>query len=316
MPDKLFFGVDVSQDWLDIAIHGTAEVRRIANTTTAIGAWLATLPAERVGLVCYEPTGGRERRLACGLRNLGLPRHRVHPNEVVAFRQCRGVKAKTDRQDARLLSDFAALELHGRALGQAVEADETLRALSARRRQLLDMRHGEQCRLPLADNARVEASITAMIGHLDAEVAAIEAELQAHIDGSERLSRLARILRTFKGVGPITVFTLLAELPELGTLTGKQIAALVGLAPRQHESGKRRGQARIGHGRPGVRRVLFNAARIAIRHNPVMRAVYERLRGNGRPGKVALVVVMRRILTILNAMAHSGTPWSGAASTP
>lgn len=313
MSRKLHIGVDVSKNWIDIAVHGEKTSQRLDNTETAINAWLLTIPAQDVVLVCYEPTGGYERCLAHELRGFGLPAHRVHPNEVSAFRRYRGIKAKTDRQDALLLAEFAAMEQHGRALGQAVWGDETLRELSARRRQLQEMRQAEQCRLALAGGARVKAGLETMIGHLGTEIAAIEAALRAHIEGSATLRRLSEILLTFKGVGPITVFTLLAELPELGMLTGKQIAALVGLAPRQHESGKRRGQARTGHGRPGVRRMLFNVARIAIRYNPAMREVYERLREkNGRPGKVALTAVMRRILVILNAMARDGTGWSGA----
>lgn len=315
MRNKLYIGVDVSKAWLDIATHARSGTQRVRNTDTAIGAWLDTVPAKRVGLICYEPTGGYERCLEHSLRARGLPRWRVHPNEVVAFRDCRGIKAKTDRQDARLIADFAALELSLRPAAQAIAGDETLRELSARRRQLLDMRHAEQCRSAMAQGERVKAGIAAMIGHLDTEITAIEAAIEAHIAGSAPLRRLADILMTFKGVGPVTVATLLADLPELGTLTGKQIAALVGLAPRQRDSGKRRGQARIGYGRPAVRRVLFNAARIAIRYNPAMRAVYQRLREtNGRPGKVALIAVMRRILVILNAMARTMTPWSGAPS--
>ena len=177
----------------------------------------------------------------------------------------------------------------------------------------MDMRQAEQHRLATAHEARVKAGIERMIRHLDTEIAALEAPIEAHIAASATLRRLAAVLRTFKGVGPVTMFTLLAELSELCTLSGKQIAALVGLAARQHESGKRQEQARIGHGRPGVQRVLFNAARIASRYNPAMRAVYERLREkNCRPGKVALTAVMRRTLVILNAMPRSLTPWSGA----
>ncbi len=155
-----------------------------------------------------------------------------------------------DRPPGRL-AECAALERHGNALGQAVQGDDTLRELAARRRQVMDMRQAEQCRLAMAHETRVKAGIEAMIRHLDTEIAALDAAIEAHIAASATLRRLAAVLRTFKGVGPVTVFSLLAELPELGTLSGKQIAALMGLAPRQHESGKRQGQARIGHGRPG-----------------------------------------------------------------
>lgn len=313
MPNKLHIGIDVSKDWIDIAIHGATKVRRVANTETAIGDWAASLIPERVGLVCYEPTGGYERVLQRCLHAAKLPFARVHPNEVVAFRRCRGVKAKTDPMDAVLLSDFCALELAARGLASIVEGDAVLRELTTRRRQLQDMRHGERCRLATVDGAKTRASLQRVIEALDQGLKGIDADIQAHIEQDERLRAMAVNLRSLKGVGPVTVHTLLAELPELGRLTGKQIAALVGLAPRQNDSGKRHGRATTGHGRPGVRRVLFNAARAAIRHNPAMKALYRRLVDvNKRPGKVALIAVMRHMLVILNAIARDNQPWKGA----
>ena len=313
MPNKLHIGIDVSKDWIDIAIHGATKVRRVANNETAIGDWAASLIPERVGLVCYEPTGGYERVLQRCLHAAKLPFARVHPNEVVAFRRCRGVKAKTDPMDAVLLSDFCALELAARGLASIVEGDAVLRELTTRRRQLQDMRHGERCRLATVDGAKTRASLQRVIEALDQGLKGIDADIQAHIEADERLRAMAANLRSLKGVGPVTVHTLLAELPELGRLTGKQIAALVGLAPQQNDSGKRRGRATTGHGRPGVRRVLFNAARAAIRHNPAMKALYRRLVDvNKRPGKVALIAVMRHMLVILNAIARDNQPWKGA----
>jgi transposase len=313
MPNKLHIGIDVSKDWIDIAIHGATKVRRVANTETAIGTWAASLIPERVGLVCYEPTGGYERVLQRCLHAAKLPFARVHPNEVVAFRRCRGVKAKTDPMDAVVLSDFCALELAARGLASIVEGDTVLRELTTRRRQLQDMRHGERCRLATVEGAKTRASVQRVIEALDQGLSGIDADIQAHIEADERLRTMAANLRSLKGVGPVTVHTLLAELPELGRLTGKQIAALVGLAPLQNDSGKRRGRATTGHGRPGVRRVLFNAARAAIRHNPAMKALYRRLVDvNKRPGKVALIAVMRHMLVILNAMARDNQPWKGS----
>ena len=181
MSDKVHIGIDVSEAWLDIAIHGERACRRLANTAADITAWIDSLPRERVHLICYEPTGGYERCLARLLRSHGLPALRVHPNEVVAFRQCRGIKAKTDRQDARLLAEFATLERHGEALGQAVVGDTPLRELSVRRRQLIAQRTAEACRLAMTETATVKAGIERMIGHLDAEIATIEAELRMSI---------------------------------------------------------------------------------------------------------------------------------------
>ena len=205
----------------------------------------------------------------------------------------------------------AAREMRERVA--AIDADETLRALSARRRQLLDMRQAERCRLAIADGAVVRNCIETMVRALDDGLASVEAEIEQYIAASPALRSLADNLRSFKGVGPVTVATMLAELPELGKLSGKEIAALVGLAPQQNDSGMRRGRAVTGYGRPGVRQVLFNAARAAIRFNPAIRAFFERLVGaNKRPGKVALTAVMRKILVVLNAIARDGMPWKGA----
>jgi transposase len=235
---------------------------------------------------------------------------------VVAFRRRRGVKAKTDAMDARLLADFAALELSGRGLAAMIAADEALAELVSRRRQLMDTLQAERCRAALVANPVAKASFKAICEALTTACDLIETAIEQHISQQPELARMAALLRSLKCVGPVTVHTILAELPELGVLTSKQIAALVGLAPQQRESGKQRGRAATGHGRPGVRRVLFNAARIAIRHNPVMRAFYQRLvEQNGRPGKVALMAVMRKMLVTLNAIARDQKPWHSGAAT-
>jgi transposase len=316
MKDKLFIGADVSKEWIDVAIQGHARTQRIANTEAAIRDWVGRLDVRQIGLFVFEPTGGYERLLQRCLRDAGITFARVHPNEVVAFRRRRGVKAKTDVMDARLLADFAALELSGRGLAAMIAADEGLAELVSRRRQLMDTLQAERCRAALAANPVTKASFKAISKALTTAYDLIEAAIERHISQQPELARMAALLRSLKCVGPVTVHTILAELPELGVLTSKQIAALVGLAPQQRESGKQRGRAATGHGRPGVRRVLFNAARIAIRHNPVMRAFYQRLvEQNGRPGKVALMAVMRKMLVTLNAIARDQKPWHGSAAT-
>ena len=314
MADTPCFGIDVSKDWLDIARHGTAGAVRIANTPEAIAAWIARAPArEEHALVAFEPTGGYERALRRALLEAGVAFARVHPAQLSAFRQRRGVKAKTDARDAGLLAAFAADELAGRGLTPLVEDDGELREMVARRRQLVDTLHAERCRAALAEGAVVRATLASVVTALEHALASLEAALAAHIAADARLAGMAAQLRSLNGVGPVTVHTLLGELPELGRLSGKEIAALVGLAPLTRDSGKRQGRAHTGHGRPGVRRVLFNAARAAIRWNPVMRAFYERLVGvNRRPGKVALTAVMRKMLVTLNAIARDQQPWKHA----
>jgi transposase len=313
MPDKKFFGVDVAAEWIDVAQHGRTAVQRINNKTDAIAAWVASLKPEEVALVAFEPTGGYERALRRELVLAGVAFARVHPNELVAYRNLRGLKAKTDRIDARLLADFAVVELAGRGLAPLVEGDERLREMTTRRRQLVDLLHAERCRLALIETTVVREGLAAITEAAQAALASLEAAIEAHIAEQPALADTAARLRSLTGVGPITVQTLMGELPELGRISGKEITALVGLAPRTRESGKRRGRATIGHGRPGVRRVLFNAARSAIRWNPVMRAFYRTLtRTNGRPGKVALTAVMRKMLVTLNAIARDRQPWKYA----
>jgi transposase len=310
MPDKLFIGFDVSKDDLAVAVAGAASAVRIANHKQAIGAWLASFDPARIALAAFEPTGGYERPLRQALLDAGVPFARVHPNEVTAYRQRRAIKAKTDDLDAILIAGFAAEELSRRGLTPIVETDEALRELTVRRRQILDALHAERCRAAAAIHPAVKASLAIVVTALEETLATLETALEAHVAASETLSRAARNLRSLKGIGPISVYTLLGELPELGRLSGKEIAALAGLAPHTRKSGKQIFPARIGHGRPGVRQVLFNAARTAIQWNPIMKAFYHRLVHNNRcNGKVALIAVMRKMLVTLNAIARDGKPW-------
>jgi transposase len=310
---KTVVGVDVSKDWLDLARADGSETIRIANNPAAITGWVSRARDEGLSLVAFEPTGGYERDLREILRDQGIVHVRVHPNEVIAFRKSRRIRAKTDRIDARLLAQFAAEELLRRGLPLTIAGDETLREMAARRRQLVEALQAEKCRLALARSPLVRASLTSSIAGIHAGLAGIEAALLAHIAEQPDLAQLAGLLQSLKGIGPVSVMTLIAELPELGHLSGKQIAALVGLAPQTHESGVSNRRAATGKGRTDVRRVLFNAARCAIRHNTVMRTFYQRLvEQNKRAGKVAIVAVMRKLLVTLNAIARDRQPWNHA----
>ena len=300
----------MSKDWIDVATYGTTATRRLDNTSEAINAWIASLDHDRVRLVAFEPTGGHERILRRCLVAAKLPFSRVHPNEVVAFRKRRGGKAKTDALDAVLLAAFAALELDGRGLAPLVEANDALREMAARRRQISAFLQAERCRASLAEAGIVRQTLADIVTVLLAAIAAIDVAIAAEIAADAALATSAGLMRTLKCIGPVTVHTMLGELPELGRLSGKEISALVGVAPINRESGKRRQRATTGHGRPGVRRVLFNAARSAIQWNPVMRAFHERLtKVNGRPGKVALTAVMHKMLLTLNAIVRDQKPW-------
>jgi transposase len=183
--------------------------------------------------------------------------------------------------------------------------------------QLVDSLHAERCRLERAAAPAVRNSLGAAVESLVGNLKEIESAIAAAIAENAETAQSAALLQSVKGVGPVTAATLLADLPELGRLSGKEIAALVGLAPQNRESGKTKARARTGHGRPGVRKVLFNAARCAIRHNPVLKAFYQKLVDqNRRPGKVALIAVMRKILVILNAIARDRHPWKHLEPIP
>lgn len=312
MSDKPIAGVDVSKGWLDVCVGGSSMPVRIDNTSEAIGAWLDSAGP---GLVAFEPTGGYERVLIAALRQRGILFVRVHPNDLVAFRKSRGIKAKTDRIDARLILAFVCDELHRRGLHSTAVGNERLRELAARRRQLIDAVQAERCRLDLAAVPAVQQSLAAVIAVLQHSLQAIETEAAAAIAADPATAEMFALLQTIFGIGPAVAAALIADLPELGLLSGKQIAALVGLAPQTRQSGKTRYREPTGHGRPGVRRALFNAARAAIRHPSPFQEFYHRLtRQNGRPGKVALTAVMRKLLVTANAVARDHQPWRLASN--
>jgi transposase len=313
MTDKPIVGIDVSKGWLDACVTGSARVERIANNAEAVGAWLDRVGPARVG---FEPTGGYERTLIAALRERCIPFIRVHPNDVIAFRKSRGVKAKSDPIDARLILAFVSDELSQRGGRSNVIGDDRLRALAARRRQVVEVLQAERCRLALAALPAVRDSLELVIAALRNSLEVLEAELSAAIAGDPETARLADLLQTIHGIGPITAATLIADLPELGLLTAKQIAALIGLAPHTRRSGTIRYREPTGHGRAGVRHALFNAARAAIRHPSPFKDFYDRLvNQNRRPGKVALTAVMRKLVITANAVARDRQPWRGARET-
>lgn len=307
MTDKPIVGVDVSKDWLDLAIASDGKVERIKNEEAAILRWLERT---KPGLVAFEATGGYERALQRCLRKSAILFVRVHSNEVIAYRKSRGIKAKTDQIDARLIADFAAKELSRRGLKPSIAGDEVLRELAARRRQICNAIHAERCRLALADTKVVRKSITLIIASLSRSLRTIEGEIDQHLKADTGASQLRSLLQTQIGVGKVTSMTYLSDLPELGHLSGKEITALVGYAPITRKSGKKESRSRTGFGRPAVRAVLFNAARAAIRHPSPYKDFYDRLTiERHKPGKVALVAVMRKILVHSNAIARDRQPW-------
>jgi transposase len=296
------FGADVSMGWLDVCAVGANSGVRIANTPEAIGKWIARFQPR---LVAMEPTGGYERHLCRALGEAGVRWVKLHPNAILAFRQARRVKAKTDAIDAALIAEFLSDALARADLPRSFRVDEKLKALSARRDQLKQMRQAETNRSALIDDTVVKTSVDLVLAALAKSLKAIEDEIGRHIASDKRLDRLSKVLCEVRGVGPVVAAVLMADLQELGCLNAKQIASLVGLAPRTCESGKTKRRATTGHGRPRVRDVLFNAARAAIRHPCELRDFYDRLiEKNGRPKAVAFTAVMRKILIIANAVAR------------
>jgi transposase len=303
-------GIDVSKLHLDVCVAGTQQ--RVPNDADGWTELTAMLQGVNVDLVVLEATGGYERGLVCALQGAGLFVARVNPRQARDFAKSLGVLAKTDQVDARVLRDFAnVLACHADRLKfiapMIEQARQVLAELMTRRRQLVDMRVAESNRLEHA-GARTAKSIHSVLKLLDKQIAAIDAHIDEHMDQHFKTQR--ELLDSVKGVGPVTILTLTAALPELGQLGRRQIAKLVGVAPLADDSGGRSGKRRTWGGRAGVRSVVYMAAIVAMRHNPVIRAFYERLLKAGKPKKVAIVACMRKLLAILNAMLRDQALWN------
>jgi len=308
MTQHLVVGIDVSKARLDVARSDTPKPQSLPNTPQG-HARLAELLADWApALVVLEATGGYERAVASALQRAGLPVAVVNPRQVRAFAQATGRLAKTDALDAAVLAAFGAA-VHPEPSAPADPARTALAGLVARRRQLVDMAVQERNRLEHADGL-ARAGIQRHLGYLAEELAAVDEAIAAAIRASAVLARQAALLESVTGVGARTAAVLLAELPELGCVDRKQIAALVGVAPMNRDSGGLRGQRHIAGGRVSVRCALYMAALVAVRFNPDLRAQYRRLRAAGKPAKVALVAVMHKLAMLLNAIIRDQKPWT------
>ena len=306
--ESVFVGIDVSKATLDIAMRPGGSRESIPNQEAQIGELVRRLSTLRVTLLVVEATGGVERRIVRALAAAELPVIVVNPRQVRDFAKATGRLAKTDKIDAEILAHF------GEAVRPALRilpapASEELRALIARRRQLTEMHTAETNRLAHSAKA-VRKRIEAHIRWLEAELDRVDSELDQSIHQSPIWREQEDLLKSVPGIGPVISRTLLAELPELGKLNRKQIAALVGVAPLNWDSGMMRGRRAIWGGRATVRAALYMAALVASRCNPKIREFHRRLRAGGKVPKVALVACMRKLLTILNAMIKHRTRWS------
>jgi len=305
-------GIDVAKRRLDVAVLN-AELPEDGYANDAAGheVLAAALAALEPALELMEASGGYEAALACELVAVGLAVAVVNPRQARDFARAMGRLAKSDRLDAAVLAELAAVLVRrddlARFLRPPAEAERLdLEALVARRRQLVAMLTAERQRLALARPA-VRPSIEALIDALRAQIDELDEEMRTQI--AVHHGELDSLLQSAKGIGPTASATIIAELPELGRLDRRQIAALVGVAPYARESGVWRGRRRIAGGRGQLRRTLYMATLTATRHNPVIRAFYERLLAAGKLKKVALVACMRKLLTILNAMVRDGHPF-------
>jgi transposase len=306
-----FIGIDVAKDHLDVHALPSGAAWRCDQTPQALAELASRLGGLRPALVVLEATGGLEYPAAAALAAAGLPVAVINPRQARDFAKSLGRLAKTDPLDAQALALFAErVRPAPRPLPDATARD--FEALLQRRRQLLEMRAAEQNRLHVAHAAKVRASLQAHIDWLSKQLDKVEAELGAAIQASPVWRAKDELLQSIKGIGPTASRTLLAALPELGTLTRQQVAALAGLAPVPYDSGRLRGQRHIRGGRAEVRSVLYLAALSAARHNPALRAFSERLKAAGKAVKVRLVAVARKLLTIANAVLRDRRAWDPA----
>jgi transposase len=305
-----YIGIDVSASRLDVAVWPAGTqwwTPYPAPQDPALGAVVARIAAHAPALVVVEATGGWEAPLHAALSEAGLRVAVLNPRQVRDFARAQGRLAKTDTLDARVLAQFAA-QVQPPVRPAPGAATLTLRALVRRRQQLVAMLVAETNARRLA-SAAVQASIERHRAYLQAERDTLDAAIAETIAADAALAEQAARLRTATGVGPVPAATLLAELPELGTLDRRAVAALAGVAPLNQDSGRRRGVRRCWGGRATLRPVRYMATRAAVRHNPVLAPLYTRLRAAGKPDKVALVACMRKLLIILNAMARDRQPF-------
>jgi transposase len=308
MAEGPFAGIDVSKDHLDLAIRPGGPVARHPYDEAGLAALVARLTAERPALIVVEATGSLESPLVAALVVAGLPVAVVNPRQVRDFARAVGRLAKTDAIDAEVLARFAeAVRPEARPVPE--EKARELAALLSRRRQVVEIRVAERNRLRTAAAAAVRADLEAHIAYLDDRVGRLDGQLDEAIQASPAWKAKEELLRSIPGIGPVASRTLLASLPELGTLGRGKIAALVGLAPMNRDSGTLRGRRMIVGGRSEVRSVLYLAALSAVRYNPALKAFYHRLRAAGKPAKLALTAAAHKLLTIADAILRTGRPW-------
>ncbi len=300
-------GIDVAKAHLDIAVHGQQAVERYRNTPAGFRALCQHLRRLRPSTIVLEATGGYERPVSAALVEAGLPVSRINPRQARDFAKATGQLAKTDALDARVLAHLAAT-VPLRRYTRPTPDEQSLQALIHRRQQLTQLRNSERNRARLAEPV-VHDSLADVLAALEQAVRDIDARIAQHCRRSRALHTRVQRLEHIPGLGFTTAATLAGLMPELGQLDRKSVAKLAGVAPLNCDSGDLRKSRHIWGGRAPVRRALYMATLTAARFNPVIHALYQRLRDRGKPGKVALIACMRKLLTIANAMLRDGTRW-------
>jgi transposase len=306
--DAIYIGIDVSKERLDVAIRPEGDSFAVSRTGAGIDELIERLKSLSIRLVAIEATGGFETVVAAGLAGAGLPVVVVNPAQVRAFAQALGKRAKTDPIDAAVIAHFA--EATKPQLRQLPDATTRLLAeLVARRRQIVEMIGTESQRARHITAPRLKKGLARLRKALEKELSELDDDISDHVRGSPAWAEKEDLLASVPGIGPTIARSLIAELPELGSLDRRQIAALVGLAPWTRQSGQWRGKSFIGGGRANVRRVLFMGAMVAARFNPELKRFRDRLVAAGKPKLVAIIAVARKLLTILNAILRDKSPW-------
>jgi len=304
-----FVGIDVAKDSLDVCLLPTERQFTVTNDPDGFGQLVRQLPAAGSCLVVVEATGGYQRPLVAALVAAGHRVAVVNPRQVRDFARGLGILAKTDRLDARVIARFGQ-QAEPRPIELGSEKQAELAQLVTRRRQLVEFRTAEQNRLETATAKTVRKNIRHMIDQLDRQIRQLEEQISKLLQSDPQLASKAALLQTVPGVGTVTITSLLVDVPELGRLGRQQIAALVGVAPFNRDSGKFHGRRAIWGGRAAVRSVLYMAALTARRCNSVIREFANRLEAAGKPFKVVLTACMRKLLVILNTMVKFGLPWN------
>ena len=308
-----FVGVDVSEARLDVHLLPGGKGAGFGRDRRSIARLVAWLASQERSLVVVEATGGLERTLAVALERAGIAVAVVNPRQTRDFARAAGLLAKTDRLDAYALALYAE-RLRPVPRPPRSAADQALAALVLRRRQLTHLVEAEHNRARRTEEPAVLASIEALLGCLQTAIAELEGQIEARLEVSPEWRERAALLASVPGVGKVTVATLLGLLPEPGQLDRRAVAALVGVAPFARDSGLMKGRRTIWGGRAPVRAVLYMAALVAVRHNPTLRAFYQRLLTAGKAKKLALTAAMRKLLVILNAILRDRQPWRAPQS--